>query len=205
MNLKIKLLCGIAALLTGAMVAQAQVPGVNSTLNSVFTLVYDQSTMKPTYSATSGMFTVASAATDVCSVAGSATKTVKVRRVSISAVATAVVTEPVELIKRSAVVSGGTQTADPVTTYDSINVASTVLAEHFTGNPTVGASVGPIAFNFIGFANFTTGLGTQFIFELGQRGQPVVLRGVAQSLTVNLLGITPSGAQMNCTFEWTEE
>jgi hypothetical protein len=51
----------------------------------------------------------------------------------------------------------------------------------------------------------TTGLGSGVTFVFGQLGQPVVLRGIAQSIAVNLLGLTVSGAQLNCTFEWTEE
>ena len=72
MNLRTKLLCGFAALLTAALAAQAQVPGVNSTLQTVFTLAYDNSTMKQTFSS-SKTFVPAAAATDVCTLNGSAT------------------------------------------------------------------------------------------------------------------------------------
>lgn len=204
-KLRVGLLCAASALITGALVAQAQVPGINSTLNSVFTLVYDNSTMKPSYTSTSTMFTIPAFATDVCSLAGSATKTVKVRRVALTGVATAVATEPVEIIKRSASPTGGTQVVDAVTTLDSINAASTVLAEHFTANVTPGTIVGGLYLQSLTYANFTTGVGGSTIFEFGQRAQPIVLRGVLQNVTVNLLGWTPPAGQLNCTFEWTEE
>ena len=204
-NLRTILLMGAAALITGALVAQAQVPGVNSTLNSVFTLAYDNSTMKPTYSSLADEFTLASAATDVCTLQGSATKTIKVRRVFVSGWATAVGTEPVELIKRSTAATTGTSVVDPIISYDSINVASGAQAEHYTANPTVGTAVGPILQQQVTFANLSTGVGTALIAELGERGQPVVLRGVAQNIAVNMLAQTVTGGKLTCGFEWTEE
>ena len=207
MRLRHTLLLCATILATGVLVSQAQVPGVNSTLNSVFTLAYDNSTMKPSYTSTSGGFVVAASATDVCSMGGSATKTVKVRRVMVGGQAAAAITEPVELVKRGAVPTGGTQALDPVISYDTNNVASTVNVEHFTANITLGTtpSVGPIAALLVPFGNFTTGGAASVVFELGQRAQPVVLRGTTQWLAVNLLGSTPGGLTLYCTWEWTEE
>lgn len=42
------------------------------------------------------------------------------------------------------------------------------------------------------------------IVDFGKLGQPIVLRGVAQSVAINLSGITLTGT-VSCTFEWTEE
>lgn len=204
-NLRTMLLMAVSSLVTGVLIAQAQVPGVNSTLNSVFTLAYDLSTMKPSYTSTADEFTVASVATDVCTLAGSATKLIKVRKVFVAGWATTAGSEPVELIKRSAAATTGISVVDPVISLDSANAAGTASAEHYTTNPTVGTPVGPIYQVPLTYANLTTGTASGIIFELGTRVQPVVLRGIAQNLAVNLLGITPSGAKLTCVFEWTEE
>lgn len=205
MRLRTKLLYGALCLLTGALAAQAQVPGVNSALQSVFTLAYDNSTMKPTYSATTPVFTLASAATDVCSLQGSATKRVKIRRIIVGGAATAVASDPAEIIKRSTAGTGGTQVLDTMVPYDASSAAATALAEHFTANVTVGTVVGVIQTQWLTFANLTTGVGTPVVFTFGELGQPLVLRSAAQNVTVNLNGATFAGGVLTCTFEWTED
>lgn len=204
MKIRTILAATVASLLTAIVVSQAQVPGVNSTLNSVFTLAYDNSTMKPTYSASiTGSAPVASA-TDVCSLSGSATKTVKVRRILFSSVPTTAVTEPVAVVKRSTAYTAGAGSAIPQVPYDSSNAAGTVgMAEIWTGNPTVGTLVGVLADIHLGFA-VATGAVLPYTFEFGDLGQPIVLRGVAQQVAVNLSATTYSGT-IGCTFEWTEE
>lgn len=199
------LACVATALLTALLAAQAQVPGVNSTLSSVFTLAYDNSTMKPTYSATT-ILTPFGGATDVCSISGSATKTVKVRRIIFAGVASAVQTQPVAIIKRSTANTNGGGYSIAKVSYDSSNAASTVgTAEAWTTDPTLGTTVGTLADLYVQWANATTGLGSVTTFTFGQLGQPIVLRGVAQSAAVNLGGVNYTSPTISCTFEWTEE
>lgn len=204
MKLRPLILPVLAALLTGALIAQAQVPGVNSTLNSVFTLAYDNSTMKQTFSASlSGISPVASAS-DVCTLSGSATKTIKVRRITFTSLPTTIVSEPIQILKRSTASVYTSAVALTKTPYDSSNAASTVaLAEAFTANPTVGTLVGALADVVLPFGLTGTG-NAPYTFVFGQLGQPIVLRGVAQSVVVNLNATTFSGT-VGCTFEWTEE
>ena len=207
MKLRTALLCALASLLTGVLVSQAQVPGVNSTLNSVFTLAYDNSTMKPTYSASNAGVTTTSNGGDVCSLYGSATKTVKVRRVLFGGVTAALQTDPVSIIKRSTLNNGGTVGAPMVVTaYDTSNTASTAITDIYTVAPTTqGTFIGVLVDKFITLNGATTAVAaipvTEFTF--GALGQPVVLRGVLQSVSVNTAGL--AGFNMSCTFEWTEE
>lgn len=206
MKLRTLLIAAAASLITGVLVSQAQVPGDNSILNSVFTLAYDNSTMKPTYSATTGSVTPASSATDVCLLYGSATKTVKVRRVIFTGLTTSTVaTNPVSVIKRSTVPTDGTSALATVVPYDSSFSSGTAVAESFTANPTVGTLVGALATIAYTF-DLTTSVGgdNQLVFEFGQLGSPVVLRGTSQSVSVNLGAATVAGP-IQCTFEWTEE
>lgn len=203
MKLRILLLGGLAATLTAVLVAQAQVPGVNSTLNSVFTLAYDNSTMKPTYSASKTGITAVASQTDQCSITGSATKTIKVRRIAFSNLPSAAYSEPVAIVKRSTA-STGAGAALVTATYDSINAATTVaLAENWTAAPTVGTFVGVLADPTLPFG-ISTSSNVPHTFEFGQLGQPIVLRGVAQQVAINLSGITFTGT-VGCYFEWTEE
>ena len=211
MNKRTLLACVATAIITAALAAQAQVPGVNSTLNAVFNLVYDNSTMKPTYSSTMTA-TTATTPGDVCVLKGSATKTVKVRRVIISGKAATVVTEPVYVIKRSTMTTTGTGTLPVITAYDSTNSltnsttnTATAVVEVFTANPTPGTFVGELLSAALQYANTTTGLGATYIATFGQLGSPVVLRGIAQNIAVNLGGITVASGELTCTFEWTEE
>lgn len=207
MKLRTLLTAIIASLLTAVVVSQAQVPGVNSALNTVFTLAYDNSTMKPSYSAAGLVTATASTTGDICAISGSATKTIKVRRVILGGTLGAVETIPVAFLKRSTAYAGaGVQPT--VVPYDSANAAGTAVVETWATSPTAGTLVGMLADVHVTFPNTTTGIGggggaKEFIF--GQLAQPVVLRGVAQQLGVSYSGTAINTAVVNCTFEWTEE
>ncbi|TXH51065.1 MAG: hypothetical protein E6Q97_19180 [Desulfurellales bacterium] len=194
----------VASLLTAVAVVQAQVPGVNSTLNSVFTLAYDNSTMKPTYSATVAGIAAVSSQTDMCSLQGSATKTLKVRRVWFDNLSTgAVTTEPITILTRTTANSGA-GSAMIKSRYDTNNAASTTaLAEVWTAAPTTG-TLGSIILDYPWTFGGTTALDRPMVVDFGRLGSPVVLRGVAQSIAINLSGITLTGT-VSCTFEWTED
>ena len=208
MKLKTLLLVGTAALVSGVLAAHAQLPGVNSTLPTVFTYMYEASTNKPTYSAAMsiGSGLVPSSPTDVCSLQGSSTKTIRVRRVIVGGVAPAVATEPVAIIRRNAAPSAGTSTAFTPAAYDTSNSAATAIADVYTVNPsgTVGVPT-VLADALVTWSNFTTGVGSgNYTFAFGQFGSPAILRGTSQVLSVNLSGITTAGLNLQCTFEWTE-
>ncbi len=208
MKLRSLLLAGVAIAATATLAVQAQVPGINSTLNTVFTLAYDNSTMKPTYSATRGGFSpTGTAATDICELRGSASRTVKVRRIYFNGMATTAATDPVAIIKRSTANTAGTGETLVNVPLDSLNAASTAVVEAYTANPTVGTAVGTIADPQFSFGTLTTAGAQAFPSHLlfGQLGSPIVLRGIAQAVTVNLNAQSLSGIVASCTFEWTEE
>lgn len=204
MKYRTLLACAITALLTAAAVSQAQVPGINSTLNSVFTLAYDNSTMKPTYSAFVANIAAVSTQSDMCSLSGSSTKTIKVRRIFFGNTPTGAYTEPVTILKRSTAYTAGAGAAISKVAYDTSNAASTVnMAEVWTSAPTVGTLIGVLTDVPISFG-ISTSLNVQPVFTFGQLGQPIVLRGVAQQVAINLSGVTLTGT-VSCGFEWTEE
>lgn len=211
MNLRTKLLCGLAAIVTCALAAQAQVPGVNSTLNSVFTLAYDNSTMKQTFSAVAVVSPAYAGAQEVCTITGSATKSVRIRRVIFSGYSSAVMVDPVAITKRStatADASGGITTSALLTNvpYDSNNSAATAVTESWAANGSPGTLVGVLSDIYYVYGNATTGVGAGVqVFTFGQLGQPVVLRSAAEQLSLSLNGFVAFAGRVQCVFEWTEE
>ncbi len=203
------LLAGLGIVAIGLLAANAQqVPGAGSTINAVFNMVYDASTMKPTYTSTARV-TVASAATDVCALAGSATKMVKVRKIALSTVASTAIAEPVAFIKRSTAPTGaGVQPS--VIPLDSNNVltnttnVATAIVEVWTANPTVGTAVGALGDPTLLWTGAATAQ-PYTEFDFGSLSSPIVLRGVAESIAVNLNGLTYTAGNLGCTFVWTEE
>jgi hypothetical protein len=203
MKLRTVLIAATASLLTGVLAAQAQFPGVNSNLTTIWTIAWEVSSAKPTYSATVAQFSPVASASDVCTLAGSASKTIRVRRVFFNALPTTAVAEPVSFIKRSTVDTAGTSVVLTGVPYDSQSSAATAVAEYYTANGTLGTSVGVLADITRHFGVSTTVV-TPFMYDFGTYGSALVLRGAAQQLAINLSGTTYTGT-ISCTFEWTEE
>ena len=204
MNLRTKVICGLLAIVTGAIAAQAQ-PGINNNYPAMWNMVWEASTLKKTYSATTALAVPASSATDVCSLSGSATRVVRVRRIIFTSTPTTAVSEPIAILKRSTAYTAGAGAALTKVPYDSQYGASTVgMAEVWTGNPTVGTIVGALAEVSFHFGVSTTAPSIPAVFTFGQLGSAAVLRGVAQNVAINLNGTTFTGT-FSCTFEWTEE
>ncbi len=205
MNLRTLLISGLVGLISASAAVFAQTPGVNNNFAVVWTMVWEATTTKPSYSVF-GQGTPASAATDVCTLAGSATKTMRVRRIILNGIASAAQSDPVMILRRSTADTGG-GFALYGGTYDTNNAAGTeALAEFWTTNPTLGTLASEIADPMLNWGNLTTGLGTQLSYEFNLGGaSSLVLRGVAQSVSVNLNGLTYTTPTLNCTFVWTEE
>lgn len=210
MKLRTLLAASTAALLSSALVVAAQSPGINNNFASVFTMVWEASTTKPTYSATIA-YSLPATPTDVCAIAGSATKTIRVRRVMIGGISNAVVTEAVAITRHAAyaaLTNGATMTP---TKYDSQSGTATAnLVDYFLTAPSstaIGTLTGTLIDAFVTFPNTTTGTGGSpqpREFDFGRLGSAAVLRGVSQVLAVNMTG-QDGGGKLSCTFEWTEE
>jgi hypothetical protein len=195
---------GLASLVTAIAVANTALPGVNSTLNTMFTYAYEVSPDKPTYSATSGAITLAANPTAVCALSGSATKLVRVRRLFWSASLTTAAVESLDLFYRTAAYTGaGTQpTAVPM---DPNSAAATATLEVWTANPTVGAG-NPLRDLLLAYSAITSPLSSApYVFALGELDQVPILRNANDSLEVNLNASAMTGGVGYCTFEWTEE
>lgn len=151
-----------------------------------------------------GLVPVASA-TDVVYIAGSATKTVRINRISVSGSAGTALNTPVVLAKRSTANTAGTCAAMTAVPIDTANAAATAVASSCTANPTLGTLVGNVA-SVSAMFNVGTAASVPAVFTNGiDNGQPIILRGVAQTLGVNLAGVSVSSGVLNVTIEWTEE
>lgn len=160
---------------------------------------------KQSYSACANNIAVAAAATDIFLIGGSGTKTIRVRRIGLSATQTTAGEISFHILKRSTADTAGT--AATLTPHDSNNAAATAVVQSFTVNPTVGTSVGNIRSSKL-FAPATASASAPSTvdFPFGDAfSQAVVLRGTAQQLCINLIGATVVGGSFNFYVEWTEE
>jgi hypothetical protein len=155
----------------------------------------------------SATVTTAATATDVVTITGSATKTVRVTLIRVSGLATTAITTPVLLIKRSAANTGGTSAALTAVPHDSNNAAATATGLSYTANPTgLGAAVGTMRQDRLTFAVTASTADAPLVWDFGARpSQAVVLRGTTQVLAVNLNSTTITGGSISIDIEWTEE
>ena len=163
-------------------------------------------TPSATYSACINGLAIALLATDVFVLSGSATKTVRINKVTFDAIQTTASQVSILLVKRSTADTAGTSTAPAVVSYDTNNAAATAIALGYTANPTLGTAVGNAYTERVfvpGAATASDARGLAVTFgDVGQ--QFLTLRGVAQQLAINLAGVTLAGGSANITIEWTE-
>jgi hypothetical protein len=146
-------------------------------------------------------------ATDVITIGGSASKTVRITLVKITGISTTAITTPVLLIKRSSTNTGGGISAPSIVPHDSNNSNSGVTVLYYSANATgLGTAVGTMRQDRLTFQTIaSTGEGA-ITWDFGTRPtQAVVLRGTSQLLCVNLNGVTVTGGSISCDIEWSEE
>src|SRR5690242_6665608 len=101
---------------------------------------------KATYAAYIQGLAVASSATDVFTITGSASKLTRVSRIRISGIKTTAGADvDVQAVKRSTANTGGTSTNPVLVPYDSASPAAASTVTAYTANPTLGITVGVIA------------------------------------------------------------
>lgn len=180
---------------------------------STFADITIKPTSKATYMASTASFiTPAASTTDVFTLYGSASKTVKILRIDFNNTCTTAsgsFTDKIFLIKRSSAPTGGTATTLTAVPLDSSNAAATATnVKAFTANPTVGGTVGTLAqCALYGMISSQNNLPSANIFDHKLTGQPIVLRGTAEGVAINFAGTAPAGGTplLGVTFTWTEE
>ncbi len=161
-------------------------------------------TFLATYS-TAFSVAAAAAATDIATLSGSATKTIYVQRIIVTGVQTTAGLAEVLLIKRSTADTGGTSTGQTAVPHDSLNAAATGAVLAYTANPgALGTAVGTFRRAYAPVGGVTSVVNPIVVFDFGDKGQAITLRGVAQQLAVNLNGATLAGGAFDIVIEWYE-
>lgn len=164
---------------------------------AMFTQVIDAA--KKTY-ATGGKITPF--AGTVLEIFGAAATTVEINRVTLTLYGTAAGKMDVIFNKRSTATTGGTSTTPAKVPYDSADAAAAAGVKLFTAAPTNGTLVGLVRQGMLS-VNGTVDSGRLKV-ESGQYAKSVTLTAAAQSLTIELAGTVPTGAELAIDIEWTE-
>ena len=144
----------------------------------------------------------ASSTTDNAVFPGNATNTALLTRVIVTCTQTTAGTLNLELVKRSAADTSGTS-ASMTAVPDDANYSGAVSAPlSYTGTgPSAGAAIGDLDNGQVGCnAAATAGPNDIYIFK---PAKPIVLRGTAQQVAINLGGAV-TGGTITVTFEWIE-
>lgn len=167
---------------------------------------------KDTYTAAVQSLAVAATPTDIFTITGSATRTVKIRKILVSAIQTTASIQSVSLLKRSTANTAGTSVTQTNVPHDSTNAAATATVRSYTANPTLGTLVGRMATRKLYISGALAANNGQFApgnfveFSYDQLGkEPPTLIGTSQVIAVNLPGVTLAGSSFDIFVEWTEE
>jgi hypothetical protein len=162
----------------------------------------------PTYGASVTAVAMALTATDVFCIQGSATKTVYIKQMQLTGVATTATTTDLLTIKRSTANTAGTPVAATAVPFDSNSVAATATVFGYSANPTLGTAVGTLHADKYTLTAATGAPANTIIpynYNIDNTTQNLVLRGVAQEACFNMNGITPGGAVFSADIIWMEQ
>lgn len=149
--------------------------------------------------------TAAASATDIATLSGSATKTIYITKVIISGVQTTASLNDILLVKRSTADTGGTSTAQTAVPHDSADAAASGIVLAYTANPAaLGTLVGSFRRGYVPVSSAATVVPAIVVFDFGDKGKPIVLRGIAQQIAINLNGVTLVGGAFDIDIEWYE-
>lgn len=166
----------------------------------------DVSITKASYSSSVSNIGVSALPTDVFTITGSATKTVRIKQVRLSGTETTGAVRDFDLVKRSTANSGGTSTSVTAVPHDSSNSAATATVKSYTVNPTLGTLIGVLRSDAWSIpAASLSGQTGVLIWDMGLNFQEIVLRGTSEVLAINCEGVTMAGNAMNFTVVWEEE
>ena len=173
-------------------------------------------TGRQVYRASANFTPQATAAVTVITVTGSASKTVRIKRILIGGVSTALSASVFQLQRTSALGVGGTLVAPVVSKLDINSANATAVVNHWTTTlKATGTAVGgPMSTQLISTSTVTTptvalaGIPQPLFPEFGAPiGQAIVLRGVADILEVQ--NVTPvnlgAGTVLTYMIEWEED
>jgi hypothetical protein len=156
-------------------------------------------------------YTIPATPTDMVVFTGSATKTVKIRKIRLFMGQTTAGNEKFYLVKRSTANTGGTATTVTTAALDSTNAAPTAVLKYYTANP---SPLGTVVAN-LSEPTIQTPIGTGGsalyppwfnLYEWEPGTQPITLRGTGESVALNWGGAAlNAGLKVQLEVIWTEE
>lgn len=162
-----------------------------------------------TYMVSNPEFVVPATPTDMLVFSGSGTKTVKIRKIEMTAAETTAGNEQFFVLKRSTADTTGTPNAVTSVPVDSANGAATATFNYYTANPgALGTSLGSLFNLKFQCPAIASTLQPQWrtIYEWIPGTQPITLRGTAESVVLNFAGAAlPAGLKVQWTITYTEE
>jgi hypothetical protein len=163
---------------------------------------------KNTFSYSSTDITPVATATDVVTLVGSASTTIRVKKVCVEGTATGPSTYDTYLWKRTALDTTGTATQPSIAAHDSNQATPLGVINLYSANPgALGTGVQLRSGHlYLGQAATSPTSATGRCWQFGDAGEEsLVLRGAAQSLAINHGGAAvPAGAAVYYTITWTE-
>jgi hypothetical protein len=160
---------------------------------------------KNTFSSASSGVTLAATATDFWELIGSATKTVRILRITLTGICTAGASPDILLIVRSTADTSGTASQPAITPNDSNDSPATAVINLYSANPTLGVAVGTIRARKLNLGTVSAAGTLEWKFS-DVNDQAIVLRGVAQVLCLNFNGqAVPSGTLIDIETEFVED
>jgi hypothetical protein len=149
------------------------------------------------------------ATTHFLSMAGSASKTVRVTHAECSGKATAALAVNITAEVDSTADTGDAGTAVTATPHDNIDAAATATVLSHTTSPTPGVLTGNIRTGTLALVVAATPITPANVlsWDFGNRpgAQEVVLRGVANTFSLDTSTAFGTAAAVTCGYEWTEE
>jgi hypothetical protein len=148
-------------------------------------------------------------ATDILVIKGSASKVIRLTKVSVVGKATSAAVYDFYLIKRTAANTGGTSTNPTAVKADSNDSSASATLVLYSANPSALGSGQTFEANKLYLAAGSTPNATTLPrdYTFGNRGDKApVLRGTAESIAFNFNGqAVPAGTELYLSVEWTED
>ena len=189
-----------------AMPYEILVPGHIGTTDVNYAIVEG---LKASYRVQVADVTPAASATDVLTLCGSSTKTIRVDRVQATADATSPSVLDFYIYKRTTADTGGTSTNPTAAKFDSSDAAATAAITLYSSNPgSLGTGLLFSGDHYALPAASSTGYpGVPWVEDFGIRNnKAIVLHGTSECVAFGLNGQTiPAGTILYVGIEWTEE
>ena len=195
---------------TGATTTMGVVTDPNNSSAKVSKVFADDSlNIQPTYMTGASQVTPAATPGVVVEIKGSATKTVRVKKVIFQLNATTAKQWPISFQRASAAVTDGTPVTPVITKADTSDPAATAVISHFTANPTPAAANPANSVLFIQDVTATapaTAAAPLVVDFTANGNKAFILRGAADCLVIRLGGgALTAGERFSYSVEWSED